>query len=165
MSNNHLQGKCGGSVRLGLYYNGELVSMMLFGKSRHFVGNGKHEWELLRFCSKLNTVVIGGASKLLNYFTKNYDWKNIVSYADKRWSTGKIYETLNFKKYNESKPNYYYVIGNERKYRFNFRKSVLEKKYNCPKEISEHNFCLSQNWYRIYDCGCLCYILENDKKS
>lgn len=165
LSNNHLQGKCGGSVRLGLYYNGELVSMMLFGKSRHFVGNGKHEWELLRFCSKLNTVVIGGASKLLNYFTKNYDWKNIVSYADKRWSTGKIYETLNFKKYNESKPNYYYVIGNERKYRFNFRKSVLEKKYNCPKEISEHNFCLSQNWYRIYDCGCLCYILENDKKS
>ena len=158
--NNHLQGKCGGSVRLGLYYDNELVSLMLFGKSRHFIGNGKNDWELFRFCSKLNIVVIGGASKLLHYFTTHYDWKNIVSYADKRWSIGNVYENLNFKKYNESQPNYYYVIGNERKYRFNFRKSILVKKYNCSQNISEHDFCLSKKWYRIYDCGCLCYILN-----
>lgn len=162
LTHNHLQGKCGGSVRLGLFYNNELVSLMVFGKSRHFIGNGKNDWELIRFCSKLNTVVVGGASKLLKYFLKNYQWKNIVSYADKRWSNGKVYEELKFKKYNESSPNYYYVIGNERKYRFNFRKSILVKKYNCPQNMSEHDFCLSQKWYRIYDCGCLCYILNKD---
>ena len=31
------------------------------------------------------------------------------------------------------------------------------RKYKCPKDMSEHEFCLSQKWYRIYDCGCLCY--------
>ena len=119
------------------------------------------QWELLRFCSKINTVIIGGASKLLKYFTTNFSWKNIVSYADKRWSNGELYHELNFIKYNESQPNYYYVIGNERKFRFNFRKSILVKKYNCPTNMSEHDFCLSKKWFRIYDCGCLCFILNN----
>lgn len=161
LSKNHLQGKCEGSVRLGLFHENELVSLMVLGKTRHFIGNGKGDWELLRFCSKINTVIIGGASKLLKYFTTNFSWKNIVSYADKRWSNGELYHELNFIKYNESQPNYYYVIGNERKFRFNFRKSILVKKYNCPTNMSEHDFCLSKKWFRIYDCGCLCFILNN----
>ena len=167
LDNNHLQGKCGSSVKLGLYYNDELVSLMTFGKSRHFVGNGKHQWELLRFCNKLNTNVIGGASKLLKHFIKLYNPEEIVSYADRRWSTGNLYNVLGFKLYNKSQPNYYYVIGDKRYYRFNFRKSILVKKYGCPENMSEHEFCLSQHWYRIYDCGCLCYIWkkENENKN
>jgi len=160
LNENHLQGKCGSSVKIGLYYNNELVSLMTFGKSRHFIGNGKNEWELLRFCNKLNTNVVGGASKLLNHFIKNYKPNNMVSYADRRWSCGNLYEKLGFTKYNTSRPNYYYVIGQKRHYRFNYRKSILIKKYNCPENMSEHEFCLSQKWYRIYDCGCLCYKWE-----
>lgn len=37
------------------------------------------------------------------------------------------------------------------------RKNILVKKYNCRQNISEHEFCKSKGWYRIYDCGCLCY--------
>ena len=160
LDNNHLQGYCNSKIRLGLYYNNELVSLMTFGKSRHFLGNGKYEWELLRFCNKIDTNVVGGASKLLKYFISTYKPKSIVSYADKRWSDGNLYEKLGFTKYNESKPNYYYVINRRRIYRFNLRKSVLVKKYGCPSEVSEHEFCLSKKWYRIYDCGCLCYKME-----
>ena len=130
---------------------------MTFGKSRHFIGNNKYEWELLRFCNKLNTNIVGGASKLFNYFIKTHNPRSVVSYADRRWSIGKLYNTIGFEKYNESAPNYFYIINGKRYYRFNFRKSVLIKKYNCPPEMSEHKFCLSQKWYRIYDCGCLCY--------
>ena len=154
---NHLQGKCPISINLGLYYNNELISLMSFGKSRHFIGNGKTEYELLRFCNKINTNVIGSASRLFKYFIEKYKPQEIVSYADKRWSKGELYDILGFEKYNESKPNYYYVIKAERKNRFNYRKSILVKKYNCPENMSEHEFCLSQKWYRIYDCGCLCY--------
>lgn len=160
LENNHLQGKCNSTYRYGLYFNDELVSLMVFGKSRHFIGNNKYEWELLRFCNKLNTTVIGGASKLFNFFIKKHNPISVVSYADRRWSNGNLYETIGFTKYNESKPNYYYIIGNKRHYRFNFRKSILVKKYNCPQDMSEHEFCLSQKWYRIYDCGCLCYKWE-----
>lgn len=164
LEKNHIQGKCNSSFKYGLYYGNELVSLMTFGKSRHFIGNNKYEWELLRFCNKLNTNIVGGASKLFNYFIKTHNPRSVVSYADRRWSIGKLYNTIGFEKYNESAPNYFYIINGKRYYRFNFRKSVLVKKYNCPPEMSEHKFCLSQKWYRIYDCGCLCYKWEKNIK-
>lgn len=165
LNENHLQGNCYGSINLGLYHNNELVSLMVIGSSRHFVGNGKTKYELIRFCNKLNTTVIGSASKLLNHFIKNYDPNEIISYADKRWSNGNIYELLNFQLYNTSKPNYYYIIGDKRIYRYNLRKNILIKKFNCPKEKTEKEFCFEQKWYRIYDCGCLCYKwLKNGNK-
>ena len=157
LEENHIQGKCGSSIRYGLFHNGELVSLMTFGKTRHFIGSSSHEYELLRFCNKLNTIVIGGASKLFKHFIKTHNPKSIVSYADKRWSIGNLYENLGFKLYNISKPNYFYIIDGKRRNRFNFRKSILIKKYNCPQNITEKEFCKSQKWWRIYDCGSLCY--------
>lgn len=157
LDSNHIQGKCGSTIRYGLYYNDELVSLMTFGKTRHFIGSSRHEYELLRFCNKLNTNVVGGASKLFSHFVKEHNPMSVVSYADRRWSTGNLYKKLGFQIYNISKPNYFYVIDNKRHNRFNFRKSVLMKKYNCPKEMSEREFCNSQKWWRIYDCGSLCY--------
>jgi hypothetical protein len=35
------------------------------------MGGKKDEWELNRFCNKLNTNVVGAASKLLSFFIKN----------------------------------------------------------------------------------------------
>ena len=163
LDSNHIQGKCGSSVKLGLYYNNELVSLMTFGKSRHFVGSHNiSKYELLRFCNKLNTLVTGGASKLFNFFIKKYNPESIISYADRRWSQGNLYEKLGFSLYNKSNPNYYYVIKNKRFYRFNFRKDQLIKKYNCPPNMTEKQFCFEQGWYRIYDCGCLCYLWESN---
>ena len=163
LNENHLQGYCPAKIRYGLYYNGILMSLMTFGKTRHFVGNGKHEWELLRFCNRLNYSVVGGASKLLNYFIQNINPNEIISYADRRWSNGNLYDKLGFSLYNTSKPNYYYIIGGKRIYRYNLRKGVLMKKYGCPENMTEREFCLSQKWYRIYDCGCLCYVWKKEK--
>ena len=163
LDKNHLQGYCNSTYRYGLYYNNELVSLMTFGKTRHFIGNSSHEYELLRFCNKLNTATIGGASRLFKYFIKTHNPISVVSYADRRWSTGNLYEKLGFTLYNVSKPNYYYITdGIQRRNRFNFRKSILRKKYDCPEKMSEHEFCLNKGWYRIYDCGCLCYEWERN---
>jgi len=162
LKNNHIQGWCASQIKLGLYYNEELVSLMTFGKSRHFIGNGETEYELLRFCNKLNTNVIGGASKLFKHFIKIYNPKSVVSYADRRWSIGNLYEKLGFNFSHFSKPNYFYIIGTVRKNRFNFRKSILQKKYNCPNNITEREFCKRQKWYRIYDCGTKVYKWENN---
>lgn len=157
LDSNHLQGKCPSSIRIGLYYNDELVSLMTFGKTRYFAEDSKSQYELLRFCNKKDTVVVGGASKLFKHFISEYNPTSIISYADRRWSQGNLYIKLGFTFLHYSKPNYYYVIGNERKNRFNFRKSELIKRYGCPKDVTEKEFCFSQKWYRIYDCGCICY--------
>ena len=161
LTNNHIQGNCFGRIRVGLFYNTELVSVMLLGHARHFAGSGKSDWELLRMCSKLNYKVVGGASKMMSYFVKTYNPKEIITFADKRWSVGNVYYKLGFELYNESKPNYYYVIGDKKFYRYNFRKEILKKKYGCPENMSEREFCFNQKWYRIYDCGCLCFKWNN----
>lgn len=160
---NHIQGKCGSKIKLGLYHNNELVSLMLFGESRHFIGDGKNKWELLRFCNKLNTNVIGGASKLFHYFVTHHNPNEIISYADRRISIGNLYYKLGFSLYNISKPNYYYIWGLKRIYRYNLRKQVLVEKYGCPIDMTEKKFCYNQNWYRIYDCGMLCFVWKNQK--
>ena len=157
LKQNHIQGWCPSQIKLGLYYNDELISLMTFGKSRHFIGNGQTEYELLRFCNKINTNVNGGASKLFKYFVKKYNPTSVISYADRRWSNGNLYNKLGFEFLHNSKPNYYYIIGTIRKNRFNFRKSILVKKYNCPSEMSEREFCKKQKWYRIYDCGTMVF--------
>lgn len=157
LNENHIQGWCPSQIKIGLIHSGELVAVMTFGKSRHFVGNGRSEFELLRFCNKADTIVVGGASKLFTYFKKTYKPSSVISYADRRWSNGNMYNKIGFKFDHYSKPNYYYVIGDIRKNRFNFRKSVLVRKYGCPTDMSESEFCKKQKWNRIYDCGTAVY--------
>lgn len=157
LNGNHIQGWCPGQIKIGLRYDGELVSLMTFGKSRHFVGNGASDYELLRFCNKLNTTVVGGASRLFEHFVREYNPETIISFADRRWSVGNLYDRLGFIFSHYSKPNYFYVIKDKRYNRFNFRKSVLVKKYGCADDMSEREFCKQQHWYRIYDCGTLVY--------
>ena len=156
LDNNHIQGNVNSSIRLGLYYKDELVSLMTFGKGRVAMGGNSNEFELTRFCNKLDTTVIGGADKLLQYFIKIYKPKEIISYADRRWSQGSLYEKLKFTKTHESNPNYWYIFGNKRKYRFGYRKSILIKQgYDNNK--SEHEIMLERKIYRIYDCGTIVY--------
>lgn len=68
LNSNHLQGWCVSKIDYGLFYNDELVALMTFGKPRY---NKKIDWELLRYCSKIDTQVIGGAGKLLKAFEKD----------------------------------------------------------------------------------------------
>ena len=76
LDENHIQGKVGSNINLGLYYDGVLVSLMTFSGVRDVLGGNINDdsYELIRFCNKLNTNVIGGASKLFNYFINNHDF-------------------------------------------------------------------------------------------
>lgn len=162
INENHLQGFAPSSVNIGLFYCNELIDIMTFGKKRVNVGAKQEEgvYELIRMCSKLNTVVVGGASKMLRYFIKNFNPRTIITYADRRWSTGGVYEKIGFKFTHTSKPSYSYVVNKKRINRYTLRKDVLVSKYGCPPEMTEKEFCNSKGWYRIYDCGCLCYKWE-----
>jgi len=160
LNTNHLQGFVSSLYYYGLFYQNELVSIMTFGNLRKNLGQRQTEensFELLRFCNKLNTTVIGGASKLLQTFIRINKPKNIKTYADRRWSIGNLYENMGFVFSHNSTINYFYIMGQNRKNRFNFRKDILIKEYGCTKEDTEHNFCFNQGWYRIYDCGTKVY--------
>ena len=152
LEQNHIQGGINSKYRYGLYYNDELVSLMTIGKSRF-----ANEFELHRFCNKLNTNVVGGASRLFKHFlTDHSEITKIISFADRRWSTGKLYEALNFSNREITPPAYYYVINGKRYNRINFQKHKLIAEGYDPN-LSEHEIMLQREIYRIYDCGNLKY--------
>jgi hypothetical protein len=152
LNNNHIQGNVNSKVRIGLFYENNLVSLMTFSSGRIIMGGKKTEWELNRFCNLINFNVIGGASKLLKYFIKKYTPEKIISYSDIRIFNGGMYEKLGFVKISQSKPNYWYIINDIRKHRFNYRKSILIKE-GYDKNLTEQEIMFNRKIYRIYDCG------------
>lgn len=135
LNENHIQGYVNSNIKIGLFYNNDLVSLMTFD---HFEGRNKmldNEWNLSRFCTKLNTSVIGGASKLLKYFIKIYNPKRIISYADASWSNGNLYEKLNFKKINTLKQDYKFIVDGKRIHKSNYKKvnPYSPKIWDCGK--------------------------------
>jgi len=156
LNNNHIQGFIGSPIKLGLFYENELVSLMTFGSKRKFMkqSNTDNIYEMLRFCNKLNTTVIGSADKLFKYFVKNYNPVEVISYADRSWSQGDLYKKLGFTFVGKTPPNYYYVIGQKRYHRFNFRKDKLIREGFNPN-LSEHDIMLDRKIFRIYDSGSL----------
>jgi hypothetical protein len=157
LNKTHLQGSVKSSVNLGLYYNDELVSVMTFNKPRLGIGAKFDGYELSRFANKLDTNVIGGASRLLKHFINAYNPNEIRSYADRRWSDGGLYNTLGFDEVKTNKPNYWYIVGKARKHRFNFRKSKLSDDGFDTENLTEHEIMLNRKIYRIYDCGTITY--------
>lgn len=123
---------------------------------------GNDVYELLRFCNKRGFYVVGVASKLFKHFIKEKNPMRVISYADRRWSIGNLYKQLDFTFSHISEPSYFYIINNNRKNRFAYRKDVLISKYGCDINDIEHNFCKKNGWYRIYDCGTKVYKWEKE---
>lgn len=155
---NHIQGWCNCKVSYGLYFNTELVSVMTFGKPRF---NKKHEWELLRFCSKIGYHVIGAAGKLLAAFEREFEPKSLLSYADRRWSIGSLYQALGFKLDHIAAPNYWYLRSCTcaRLPRTDFQKHKLKGILKTfDPTLSEVENMRRNGYDRIFDCGNLVYV-------
>jgi hypothetical protein len=155
---NHLQGRGISKIRIGLFDDDELVSVMTFSSLRPATGQVAKDgyYELQRFCNKLDTTVIGGASKLFKYFQKNYIFKSIISYANKDWSVGSLYDKLGMTYIGDTAIGYFYVKSKHRYNRFQFQKHKLVESGADPK-LTEYEIMLKNGFYRIWDCGNLKY--------
>ena len=160
---NHRQGAANSSVRFGLYYQGELVSLMTFGKMRNTIGTSKNEdlsdcWELVRFCSKLNTSVVGGASKLFKYFVREYSPTRIRSFSDRAHTRGTLYQKLGFTELRRSDPGYVWVdLYTDRAYnRYNTQKQNIKKFLHddtIDLSKSEKQIMEEHDFVQVFDCG------------
>ena len=160
---NHLQGNCRSKVAFGLYYNDECIAMMSFGMRRKVV-NGKNEdgsWELLRFACKLGVHAIGGAGKLLKHFERQFAPKKLVSYADRRWSTGGLYEALGLTLDHVSSPSYWYLDASfsKRIYRYAFAKYKQKKLLaSFDPKLNEMENMAANGYTWTWDCGNYVYM-------
>lgn len=156
LEENHLQGDVKSSIRIGLYQDDELLSLMTFSKLRLPIKSNnkvlKNTWELTRFCNKINTSIVGGASKMLKYFINTHKPYEIQTYSDNLISNGDLYERLGFYFKHESKPGYWYVINGIREHRFNWRKQKLVD-IGYDKNKTENEIMLELGHHRIYNAG------------
>jgi uncharacterized protein YfkK (UPF0435 family) len=161
-NNNHLQGNINSSYRIGLFYKGDLVSLMTFGKARRSLGSksSDDEWELYRFCNKKGHNVNGSFTKLLKFFEINKGPKMIISYANRDWSiiNNNVYIKSGFIFEKTTQVNYWYFKDIKREHRFNWRKDKLLKLgYNGNTEL---DIMTKLGYNRVYDCGSLKYKKE-----
>lgn len=117
-------------INFGLYYNNELVSVMSFKR-----GKDKLICIMNHFVSKINYLVVGGFSKLLSFFKKNYEYKQIIAYSDLRLFTGNVFSKNGFILNKILKPDFFY-----------FYKERIEK-----SEIKNNKF--KHKSRKVFDCG------------
>lgn len=157
---NHLQGSCISAYNYGLEYNGELVMLMTIGKSRF---DKKYDYELLRMCSKIDTSVIGGAMKLLSHVKKHHSGR-MISYANRRWSSGNVYSKMGFNLVKKTSPGYYYTDNINVYSRQKFQKHKLEHILPTFDEtLTEKDNMFNNGYRRIWDCGNLVFEIDLDQ--
>jgi hypothetical protein len=156
LDENHIQGFVGSKIKLGLYYNNILVSLMTFGSLRRNLGKKScnNYYELIRFCSIKDTNVVGAGSKLLSFFIREFKPDYILSYQDLCWMETNFYEKLGMTLSHSTEPNYFYSKGKVRYNRFNFRKDKLIKKGFDPNK-TEREIMFDMDYLRVYDLGSL----------
>lgn len=145
---NHIQGPVGSSTRLGLFYKGELVQVVGIGKSRF----KKDEVELQRMCTKLNTQVLGGFSKLM----KHSPFDVVISYVDRSLYNAQSYQSTKWTKIGESKPGYIYYKNNKVYSRQTFQKHKLKNILeNFDPNLTEVENVTNNGYLQLFDCGTL----------
>lgn len=162
LNENHIQSYSRFNKAYGLYYNDQLVSFMSFGY-RYI--NSKKEYELIRFCNKININVVGSASKLLKHALSKIetDINEIISYADISMFSGKLYSKIGFKYSRRSDINYWWVVNGIRKHRFTYNKKKLVLNGHDPLK-TEVEIMHELGNFRIYGCGQDKYIFYISKR-
>lgn len=153
----HSQDRAESIVNYGIYYQDALVAVMSFGRARF---NKMAQYELIRYAgSDIN--VVGGASKLLKAFIKDYNPKSILTYSDYAKGHGKVYEKIGFKFVGFAGLTALYAPLNKQGIAYKTQKASREYKKNGNGFASCKEYFNSKNWYRINDANNKIWIWES----
>ena len=161
----HIQGFAPSTVYLGAMYDSQLIAVMTF----KIESKNSLKWELNRFASDYHFICQGVGGKLFNYFIKHYNPTEIKSFADRRWTVDvndNLYVKLGFKLEKILNPDYEYILKSNptnRLHKFNFRKQLLNKKYNLSLTLSETEMVKELGYVKIWNCGLFKFIWKKEK--
>lgn len=158
---NHIQGYCASEIKIGLFNDNNLVSIMSFSKPRM---NKKFEYENIRTCFDKDINIVGGTEKMFKYFIKNYKPKNIISYCDISLFNGNSYLKMGYQLDEILSPNYLYFKGKEIKSRYQCQKhKLLSFLENYDPNITEYENMLNNKYIRCWDCGNYKFVWHSTK--
>jgi hypothetical protein len=153
LEKNHISGYGNAKIKLGLFFQDELVYVMTFSLGN--LSRKQPHWEIQRMAGKLNCTIVGGASKLFSHFIKEYQPEKVIAYSDLKWGNGNVYKSLGFELSHITNPGYWYFqLPEEKRYhRFTLRKN----KFDDP-QLTEWQNRQNQGFDRIWDCGHSCWV-------
>lgn len=153
----HLLGYRSARLTLALLDDQGIAFAMSFSKV------AQNDYEIIRMASRLNTLVRGGASKLLSYFNKTVKHRKLYTYADLRYSNGNSYSKLGFQKVKITPPGYFYSIQQGHQYiilsRQQCQKNKLSKLLpNYDPYLSESQNMFNNGYRRVWTAGNILYV-------
>lgn len=156
MEENHIQGFSPSTFKLGLIEldSGDLVACATFRKDS--AKNGSYV--LTRYATSKH--VVGGHSKLVSFFERNFDFDELCTFADLAFSYGDLYTKTGWTEDKLLYPDYSYVVGNKRHHKFGFRlKRFREDEGLLYKDgLTEWELAELNGMSRIYDAGKLRFV-------
>jgi hypothetical protein len=110
----HLSGASKAAHTIGLYNKDNLCLAASFSKSRVMIDGEVYyrSYELIRFASAKNILVVGGLQKILNHFILFKNVVHLMTYIDLNFGDGKGFEKFGFKKIGSAKMLSFYVNPN-----------------------------------------------------
>lgn len=138
---NNLANYIESNINIGLFYLGNLVTVM------SFVNLNNNIYELVNFTCLKNHKIIDADIKLFQHFIEAYSPDGIIGYSDNRWDDDLLYKNLGFI-YNNDTPLIEWGIDLSKMVRFNKNELLIENT-NC-------------DYFTIWDCGCTRWIWENE---
>lgn len=159
LKKNHLQDSAKCVYRYGLFLKNmpqnqpflndatiisDCVAVAGFGPVRLMPGRGEHYYsgELIRFSNVLNHTVVGGLDKLIQAFLREHPVQDLMTYADRDWSTGKSYERLGFKRTETTGPQEFWL---------DFKTNLRHHPHRLKADFSE-------DYQKVYNSGNYKYI-------
>jgi hypothetical protein len=142
---NHLNAPIIAKHRYGLYHQQELVAVAAFSRSCPIQDQDTTyiSHELIRYCSLLQTTVVGGLSKLIHHFEQEKKPEHLMTYVDREWSDGRTYQKLGFAIVAETEPQKFWLSPQK-------DERVTDKLLSKDKSASQ---LLSEGWIRINNLG------------
>ena len=145
---NHIEEYLYSDINIGLKLKNDLISIITFSSKNNC------NYELLRFCVKLNVDLFDGFNKMLKYFIVNYQPKNITTIINRRYSNSELFKQFGFEFIENIKPDYFYFKHHtsklEPKSNFVYTINLIQK--NNPNK-TEFEIMDELGYLRIYDCG------------
>lgn len=147
--------------RFGLYYKNELLSLVGFGEHRF---DKKYSYELIRYCTHPDYIIMGGFEKLIKYFFEYAESDCFMTYMDlnKRLKAESIYEKCGFICDSITEPNYFWCnFSGKTLSRYQTQKKKLVK-LGYDKEKTEKEIMTERGFHQVFDAGSLRFICKRE---
>jgi hypothetical protein len=161
LEHNHIKGADRTPIAFGLFHQGDLVSCATFKQTR---SKKDREFEMVRFCNRINTSVTGALDVMVERFVDVYSPLNLITLVDRRFNMeSALLRSAGFIKTICTEPDHFYLKPTLPQYMKLMHHHAFAK-HLLPKKLKHYDLSLTvyenmknNGYYKVYDAGSFVY--------